>query len=54
MSFDNDYPNRKDRRKPYYRSKQVDRSCRNHGSCPWCEGNRTHRNERRKPIEEDQ
>lgn len=23
--------------------KAVDPSCRNHGSCPWCLGNRTHK-----------
>ncbi len=37
MSFDNDYPNRKDRRKPYRGAKAVDRTCRNHGSCPACQ-----------------
>lgn len=21
--------------------KKVDKSCRNHGNCPWCSGNRT-------------
>ena len=41
MSFDKSYPNRKDRRKPYHGSKSFDRSCRNHGSCPYCEGSRT-------------
>ena len=41
MSFDKNYPNRKDKRKVYYRSKSFDRTCRNHGSCPWCKGNRT-------------
>lgn len=41
MSFDNkDYPNRKDRRKSYRGSKSFDRSCRNHKSCPYCEGTR--------------
>lgn len=40
MSFDNNYPNRKDRRKPYKGSKSFDRTCRNHGSCPYCEGRR--------------
>lgn len=24
--------------------KSVDKTCRNHGSCPWCEGNRTNKN----------
>lgn len=48
MSFDTFYPNRKDRRKKYYGSKDFDRTCRNHGSCPYCQGNRKHKNERRK------
>ena len=30
-------------------SKQFDRSCRNHGSCPWCENGRQHKNRRRAP-----
>ena len=30
----------KEKREPYYRSKLFDMSCRNHGGCPWCEGNR--------------
>lgn len=32
----------KEKRKPYRRSKAFDYSCRNHGGCPWCEGNRLH------------
>ena len=40
MSFDKDYPKRKDRRKPYYKSKRFDTSCRNHGSCSWCRRNK--------------
>jgi hypothetical protein len=32
----------KEHRKPYSKAKAVDRSCRNHGSCSYCEGNRTH------------
>ena len=43
MSFEHNYPNRKDHRKPYRKSKAIDRSCRSHGSCPWCRGNRLHR-----------
>ena len=45
MSFDNkSYPNRKDHRRPYLRgSKRFDRSCRNHGGCPYCERGRKHR-----------
>lgn len=33
----------KERRKPYRGAKAIDRSCRNHGGCPWCEGNRLHK-----------
>ena len=48
MSFDKNYPNRKDRRKPYRGAKAVDCNCRNHGSCSYCRGNRT---VKRKKIE---
>lgn len=54
MSFDTDYPNRKDRRKPFRRSASFDRSCRNHGDCDYCQGNRTHRNLRRAPVLTDE
>lgn len=40
MSFDTFYPNRKDHRKQYRKSKRFDRSCRNHGNCVWCKNNR--------------
>ena len=38
----------KEHRKPFSKSygnyaKAVDASCRNHGGCPWCEGNRTYK-----------
>jgi hypothetical protein len=57
MSFDKDYPNRKDRRKRYYNAKSFDRSCRNHGSCAHCLESRMHKHKKRKLpvdyIEED-
>jgi len=53
MSFDTFYPKRKDHRKPYYKSKVFDRSCRNHGSCPYCLGNRTHKNKKHTTINEE-
>lgn len=28
------------KKRPYTGSKRFDRSCRNHGGCPWCENNR--------------
>ena len=30
----------KEKRKPYTGSKAIDRTCRNHGGCGWCEENR--------------
>lgn len=32
--------------------KAVDPSCRNHGSCPWCLGNRIAKNNAKKKIAE--
>ena len=34
------------------KAKQVDNSCKNHGSCPWCKGNRTHSNRKREPAKD--
>jgi hypothetical protein len=31
---------------------RVDGSCANNGSCDYCKSNRTHRNRRRKPVDE--
>ena len=33
----------KEHRKPYYGSKAIDKTCRNHGGCSWCEENRKHK-----------
>ena len=43
MSVDKSIKHGKDHRKPYRGSKAFDRSCRPHGSCYWCRGNRLHR-----------
>lgn len=40
MSFDKNYPNRKDHRKPYHGSARFSGSCRPGGSCPVCSGDR--------------
>ena len=40
MSLDKAIKYGKEKRKPYTKAKAVSRSCRNHGGCPWCEGNR--------------
>ena len=47
MSLDKAIEHGKEHRKPYRRAKAVDPTCRNHGACEWCYGNRTY-NFRRK------
>ena len=37
----------KEHRKEYYGAKAICRSCRNHGSCVICYGNRTYKNRKR-------
>ena len=48
MSLDKAIKSGKERRKPYRKSKVFDKTCRNHGGCPYCEGNRKHSTEVRK------
>jgi len=43
MSLEKAIEHGKEKRKPYYRSQRFDRSCRNHGGCPYCESNRLHK-----------
>ena len=38
----------KEHRKSYRGAKAVDATCRNHGSCGWCESNRLHSSRKRK------
>ena len=52
MSLYNAIEHKKEHRKQYRRSKLFDPSCRNHGGCPWCEGNRMH--QQRKEEEKSQ
>jgi hypothetical protein len=42
----------KEKRQPYRKSKAFDYSCHNHGSCKWCEGNRTNKNNEKRRIAE--
>ena len=37
----------KEKRKEYTGGKRIDRTCRNHGGCPWCEGNRLHKHKKK-------
>lgn len=56
MSLDKAINSGKEHRKPYRKSKAFDKTCRNHGSCPYCESNRKHSTEVRKMkgLEEDE
>jgi|GEM_PF-688798 hypothetical protein len=47
MSLDKSIQFRKQHRKPYRGAKSIDATCRNHGSCSWCQENRIHKNEKR-------
>ena len=40
MSLDKAIEHGKERRKKYRGSKRIDKTCRNHGGCDYCEGNR--------------
>ena len=43
MSFFKAIENGKEHRRPWRKAKAIDRTCCNHGSCPWCRDNRRHR-----------
>ena len=43
MGLDKAIAHGKEHRKPHTGSKAIDATCRNHGSCLYCEGNRKHK-----------
>lgn len=43
MSLDKAIKHRKEHRKEYIGCKAIDKTCRNHGGCSWCEENRRYR-----------
>lgn len=47
MSLNKSIQSGKEHRKPYRGAKSIDHICRNHGSCEWCKGNRTYKNDKR-------
>ncbi len=47
MALDKAIQHGKEHRKPYTGSKLIDKTCRNHGGCPWCEENRKYKNIKR-------
>ena len=46
MSLDKAIEHGKEKRKPYYGAQAIDRTCRNHGTCEYCKGNRLYRSRR--------
>lgn len=40
MSLDKAIEHGKEKRKQYFGSKAIDHTCRNHGTCGWCEDDR--------------
>lgn len=54
MSLDKSIKFGKSHRKQYRGAKAIDATCRNHGSCKWCEENRTHKNDKRELAAEQE
>lgn len=54
MSLDKTIQSGKEHRRPYRGAKAIDRTCRNHGSCEWCHGNRIHKNDKRELAAEQE
>ena len=48
MSLDKAIEHHKEHRKPYRGAKAVDPTCRNHGTCPYCQGKVKYKNKRAK------
>ena len=47
MALDKAIKHGKEHRKPYRGGKAIDKTCRNHGGCLWCEENRKYKNIKR-------
>lgn len=48
MSLHKAIKHKKEKRKEYTKSKSIDSTCRNHGSCPWCKNNRLYSDKKRR------
>ena len=51
MSLDKAIQSGKEKRQPYRGSKRFGYSCRNHGSCPYCQSGRKHNFLKRLPAD---
>lgn len=54
MALDKAIERGKEKRKPYTGAKAVDCTCRNHGTCKWCEENRKHKFRDKRPVDGDE
>lgn len=48
MGMEKEIEHKKEHRKPYRGAKAVERTCRNHGGCKWCKGNRMYKHDKKK------
>lgn len=53
MSLEKAIEHGKEKRRPYRHSQRFDWTCRNHGSCAWCRGNRLHGRRRAEAAAKD-
>lgn len=53
MAMDKRIEHGKEHRKQYHGAKAVDKTCRNHGGCPYCESNCFHKIRKQEPIIEE-
>lgn len=53
MSMKKAIAHKKEYRKEYHGAKAIDKMCRNHGGCPWCEENRIFKNKQKEKISEE-
>ena len=54
MALDKAIEHGKEKRKPYRGAKAIDGTCRNHGTCTWCEENSKHKFRDKKPMEPEE
>ena len=50
MSLDKAIDHKKEHRKKYYKSKAIDRTCRNNGTCGYCKDNRLYKRKLQETI----
>lgn len=50
MTLDKAIKYDKEKRKKFCKAKAVDKTCRNHGTCPYCKENRLHKNKKREEV----